>query len=164
MTASTDHPPGASPAGTSEGPLRVGIVYFALYYLGLALFMAVSPRAFYEAIGPFGGFNAHYIRDVASFEAALGVGLAIAVRRPSWRVPALALSTVQFALHSVNHLIDVGDAHPAWVGYFDFASLAASTLLLLWLLRLASRERSSARSPLAEARGTTPIESARIRP
>jgi hypothetical protein len=123
--------------------VTVGLIAFAAIQLGLALFMAVSPHTFYTAVGPFGAFNPHYIRDVASFYGAIGVGLAIAVSRNSWRVPVLALTTIQYALHSVNHLIDIGKAHPAWNGYFDFFSLAAATVLLAWLWRAAAREASS---------------------
>ena len=109
----------------------------AVYDLGLAVFMAVSPHSFFTNVGPFGARNDHYIRDTATFSAAIGVGLLIALRRPSWRVPMLAISAVQFALHSINHLLDIEEAHPAWNGYFDFFSLAAATILLVWLLRLA---------------------------
>ena len=120
--------------------MTVGIAAFAAIQLGLALLMAVSPHAFYTAVGPFGAFNGHYIRDVATFYAAIGVGLLVAIRRASWRVPVLALTTIQYALHSVNHLIDIGKAHPAWNGYFDFFSLAAATVLLAWLWRRAALE------------------------
>ena len=91
-------------------------------------------------IGPFGTFNAHYLRDVASFEGAIGIALVVSLRRPSWRAPVLALTTIQYALHSLNHLLDIGRAHPAWTGYFDFFSLAAATVVLAWLWRTASLE------------------------
>jgi hypothetical protein len=117
--------------------VEAGLVVFAAYHLGLAAWMAISPHSFFKAVGGFGTLNAHYIRDTATFEAALGVGLAIAVTRPSWRVPVLAVVAVQFGLHSINHLLDIGNAHPAWTGYFDFFSLAASSALLVWLLFLA---------------------------
>ena len=87
-------------------------------------------------MGPFGARNDHYIRDTATFSAAIGAGLLVSLRRPSWRVPMLAVSAVQFALHSVNHLVDIDKAHPAWTGYFDFFSLALTTVLLAWLLRV----------------------------
>jgi hypothetical protein len=116
-----------------------GLVAFAAYHLALAAFMAFGPHAFYRAIGPFGPYNGHYVRDTATFEAALGAGLAVAVFRPAWRVPVLGATTVQFALHSLNHLVDIGSAHPRWTGYFDFFSLLAATLLLTWLLALANR-------------------------
>jgi hypothetical protein len=114
-----------------------GIVLLAAYDLGLAVFMAASPHSFFAHVGPFGVRNDHYIRDTATFSAAIGVGLLIAVRRPTWRVPMLAISTVQFALHSINHLVDIERAHPAWNGYFDFFSLAVATIMLGWVLRVA---------------------------
>lgn len=146
----------AAPAQASEhrgpppGTLEVGIGLFAVLHIGLGLFMAVSPHGFYTAVGPFEAFNQHYIRDVSTFYAALGFGLAVAWRRPSWRVPALAMTTVQYALHSVNHLLDIGKAHPAWIGYFDFFSLAAATLLLAWLLRAAVAAQASPPHPTPE--------------
>jgi hypothetical protein len=60
----------------------------------------------------------------------------------------LAIATVQFALHSINHLVDIDTAHQAWKGYFDFFSLAASTFLiagLLWLALADARARSGER-------------------
>jgi hypothetical protein len=138
-----------SPAARADAPGAVvaGLVAFAAVQFALAIFMALAPHEFYDAIGPFGARNDHYVRDVATYNAALGAGLAIAVRRPSWRVPVLAITMVQFALHSVNHLLDIGDAHPAWVGYFDFFALAAAVLQLAWLLRMA------ARAPISTPRG-----------
>jgi hypothetical protein len=117
--------------------LTAGIALLAVYQLGLAVFMAVSPHSFFTSIGPFGTLNAHYIRDTATFSAALGVGLAVSLWRPSWRVPMLAVVAVQFGLHSINHLIDIGAAHPAWTGYFDFFSLLFSTFLIIGLLVIA---------------------------
>jgi hypothetical protein len=137
---------GQAPPGT----VAVGIGAFALLELVLAVFTAVAPHAFYTAIGPFGAFNAHYLRDVASFEGAIGLALAAAVRRPSWRVPVLALTTAQFTLHSVNHLIDIGRAHPRWAGYFDFFTLAAGAVVLAWLWRAASIDEANRARP-AEA-------------
>jgi hypothetical protein len=128
---------------TLPGPsvLTVGLYAFAAVQLGLGLFMAISPHGFYKAVGPFGAYNGHYVRDVSSFYCALGVGLLLAVRRVSWRVPVLALASIQYALHALNHLIDIGKAHPAWNGYFDFLSLAVAAALLAWLWRVAAREQ-----------------------
>jgi hypothetical protein len=117
--------------------LELGLGVFAVVYIAQALFMTISPHAFYSSIGGFDSYNPHYLRDVATFSGALGFGLAVSLRRPSWRVPVLAVSTVQYALHSVNHLFDIDIAHPHWSGYFDFFSLAVATLALAWLLRTA---------------------------
>jgi hypothetical protein len=130
------------------GALRVLLLAFAAVQLGEALFMAAAPHAFYEAVGPFGARNDHYVRDVASFYGALGVGCALAVRRPSWRVPVLAIMLVEYALHSANHLLDIDSAHPAWTGYLDFVALAATSVLLAWMLALArAQARSTAPNP-----------------
>ena len=134
-------PPSTARTGfsdSSDSPLLIGLAVFAALDIALALFMALAPHTFYTAIGPFGVSNAHYVRDVATFYAAVGLALAVAVRRPSWRVPVLAVSTLQSALHSINHLIDIAKAHPAWAGYLDFSSLLAATLALAWLWRLAA--------------------------
>jgi hypothetical protein len=120
--------------------LLAGLVAFALVQLFLALFMAVAPHAFFTAVGPYGTYNGHYIRDVSTFYGAIGVALLVAVRMPAWRGPVLAITTIQYALHSLNHLLDIAKAHPAWTGYFNFFSLAAATLALAWLWREAARE------------------------
>jgi hypothetical protein len=114
-----------------------GLIAFAVIELALTLFMAAAPHAFFTAVGPFGGSNDHYVRDVASYNAALTAGLLVAVRRPSWRVPVLAMTTIQFAAHSANHLLDIAGARPGWVGYLDFFALAFGTLQLAGLLWLA---------------------------
>jgi len=54
----------------------------------------------------------------------------------------LTLALVQYGLHSVNHLIDIGDSHPGWLGPANFVSLLLTTVLLGWML---TREREQAR-------------------
>ncbi|HTR88499.1 MAG TPA: hypothetical protein VMG62_00145 [Solirubrobacteraceae bacterium] len=71
---------------------------------------------------------------------AVGLALLAAIRRPSWRVPVLAVATLQYGLHSLNHLLDLAKAHPAWLGWFDLLTLAAATAMLAWLWRTADRE------------------------
>jgi hypothetical protein len=140
MAVAREHRPVAREherAALRADALTAGIALLALYSLGLALVMVVAPHAFFTSIGPFGRQNDHYIRDTATFSAAMGVGLALALRRPAWRVPVLAITVVQFTFHSINHLVDIDATHPAWKGYFDFFSLAASTFLVAGLLRLA---------------------------
>ena len=139
--------PQSTSTDAHSAALRAGLAFFALLHLGLAAFMTIGPHAFYEAVGPFGTLNAHYIRDVATFEAALGVGFAVAVRRPAWRVPVLAITAVQFGLHALNHLFDAGSAHPERTGWLDFASLLAATLALVWMARAAARTPSPSTSP-----------------
>ena len=145
MSAITPAAKSRAPAASAPRILEAGIALFAVVYLSQALVMVISPHSFYKSIGGFDSYNPHYLRDVASFAAALGVGLAVSLGRPAWRVPMLAVATVQYGLHTINHLVDIDIAHPKWTGYFDFFPLAASTLALAWLLRTAiARERAPA--------------------
>jgi hypothetical protein len=153
MNQPAQHP--FAPSEVSAATLRISLAIFAAIDLGLAVFMAVAPHAFYKTIGPFGASNPHYVRDVATFYFAVGIALALAVSRPSWRAPALAISAIQYAAHSLNHLIDIANAHPAWTGYFDFFSLLAGTVVLTWLWRVAaSADREPAVQPGARPHPT----------
>jgi hypothetical protein len=57
----------------------------------------------------------------------------------TWRVPVLALALLQYTLHSVNHLIDLGEADPDWLGPANLVSLAAGCALIGWMLWTAAR-------------------------
>src|SRR5258708_32293844 len=103
--------------------IRLGLALLAAYNLGLGLWMTISPRSFFTALGPFGPRNDHYIRDNATFSLALGGVLLAALRRRAWAAPLFAFSALQFGLHAVNHLNDIDAAHPHWIGLFDFATL-----------------------------------------
>jgi hypothetical protein len=119
--------------------VRVGLIAFAAYSFVIAALMILAPHTFFTDIGPFGVQNNHYLRDTASFELAFGVALLIAYKRVSWRTPILCCVTLQFALHSINHLVDIGAAHPYWLGPFDVGTLTLATLALAWLARESTR-------------------------
>ena len=119
--------------------VRAGILAFAVYHLVIGLLMVVTPHLFFTDVGPFGHQNNHYLRDTASYNFAFAAALAAAYRFPSWRLPVLFCVTVQFALHTINHLADIGEAHPYWLGPADFASLLVATLLLVRLTRVSAR-------------------------
>ena len=115
-------------AGDAAAPTHGSrLIVLAAYHLAWRCSWRSRRTPSSRAIGPFGTLNRHYLRDSRRYEAAvrrrLPGGDAV---RPSWRVPVLAMTTVQFALHTVNHLVDIGSAHPRWTGYFDFFSLLAA--------------------------------------
>jgi hypothetical protein len=112
--------------------VRVVFVGVAIYLIGIALVALVSPDTFFAKIGPFGARNDHYIRDGATFELALGIGAAIAVRRVHWRVPIVVILALQFLFHAINHLVDLGSANPEWLGPVDFIGLALGAGILGW--------------------------------
>ena len=121
--------------------MGVGLAAFALINILTGLFAAVDPKGFYDAVGPFGPYNDHYIRDAAAaMQGSLGVAMAIAESRRSWRVGVLGYATLHFLFHSINHLVDIGDADPESIGVLDFVMLAIGTLTLGGLLARAIRE------------------------
>jgi hypothetical protein len=115
--------------------MRTLLVVFAVIQLVTGALLWLAPGFFYDQIGPFGPRNDHYMADVATFYLALGATMLVAVRRPSWRVPVLAFALIQYALHALNHLIDIGESDPGWVGPADFVALTLGAVLLAWMLR-----------------------------
>jgi len=115
--------------------MRLLLIAFAAVQLITGLVLWITPGFFYDEIGPFGARNDHYMGDVATWYLALGGALLVTVRRESWRVPVLALALGQYVLHSVNHLVDIGEADPSWLGPADFVSLTLGAVLLAWMLR-----------------------------
>lgn len=77
-------------------------------------------------------------------QGSLGVAMAVAVFRRSWRVGVLGYAALQFAFHALNHLVDIGDADPQSVGVLDFVGLTIGALVLGWLLARAAREERRA--------------------
>jgi hypothetical protein len=117
------------------------LVVIGVTHVALFAWMAFAPGSFFDAIGDFGTRNDHYIRDAAMFPLAMGVGFLVAAVRRSWRVPVLAIATVWYLAHAVNHLIDINDSD---AGTFDFVSLLLSGLAFAALTYAATRDEVGA--------------------
>jgi hypothetical protein len=120
--------------------MRALLAAFAALQVITGALLWLTPGFFHEEIGPFGVRNDHYMGDLAAWYLALGAVAFLAIGRASWRVPVLTLSFIQYALHSLNHLIDVSEADPEWLGPADLASLVLTTILLGWMLRTEAME------------------------
>lgn len=120
--------------------MRQALVLLAGVQLLLGAFLAIAPETFEDTIAPYGGgADSHFLRDIATFYLAVGAALLLAIRRRSWRVPVLFVVALQYAVHTVNHLIDIGDTDPSWLGPFNFVSLLLLTVLTGWVLAGAAR-------------------------
>lgn len=97
--------------------------------LALGLFIGFAPGVFADTIGGFGTRNDHLARDISTFYLALGVGFAAAAARPAWRRPVLVVAIAQYGLHLINHIVDIADSDPGWVGPFDVGIIVVSLLL-----------------------------------
>ncbi|HEY6758866.1 MAG TPA: hypothetical protein VI318_05225 [Baekduia sp.] len=129
-----------SNAARASSVLRPGLLALAGLQFVTGAWMVVAPGAFYTVIADFGPRNEHDLRDMAAFYLSSAIVLAVAAQRPSWRAPALALVGLQFGFHALNHLADIANADPSWVGPFDLVTLAAATVLIGALYRTADRE------------------------
>ena len=119
--------------------MRALLVAFAAVQLVLGVLLWVAPGFFHDEIGPYGPRNDHYMGDLATWYLALGGVTLASLSRVSWRLPVLVLAFAQYALHSVNHLLDIGEADPSWLGPANFVSLVLATVLLAWMLQAERR-------------------------
>jgi len=126
-----------TPTRTRAGFVEVTLIVFGVYAVGLGLFMLFFPGAFFDTIGTFGTRNDHYIFDNATFEIPQGLLLLAAVRRVSWRVPALTFATVHWALHSVSHIVDPHHGAGDLIGWLEAGGLVATTVILAFALHAA---------------------------
>lgn len=126
----------------SESALRATLWAFAAANLVLGLLMLLAPGTFFEQVGSYGARNDHYIGDVGAFYVAAAFGLAMAARRPAWRVPVLAVGAVWIGVHALNHLFDIDQAESTARGVFDTAALALLAAGSAWLARESARERT----------------------
>jgi hypothetical protein len=129
-----------TPLRTRTRYVEVILVIFGVYSVVLGLFMFIAPGTFFDTLGSFGIRNDHYIFDNASFELPLGLMMLAALRRPSWRAPALAFATLHWALHALSHIIDPHHAAGETIGWLEAAGLVVTTVFLAIALRVSLAE------------------------
>lgn len=108
-------------------------------YVGLGAWAAVAPALFTTTFADFGPYNPHLIHDTAAVYLAFGIGLILAARYASWRVPILALAATWNGLHTVSHVVDINDAATRLMGVSEVIILGVTTLGFAWLARLSAR-------------------------
>jgi hypothetical protein len=128
----------------TESAMRVTLVLAGVANLALGLLALIAPGTFFDEIGRYAVENSHYVGDVGAFQAAAGLGLLLAVNRPSWRAPLLWVGVIWFGLHALNHLFDIDEARSDARGIFDTVALALVAALTAFLAREAERLRESA--------------------
>ncbi len=138
----------------SEGTMRLALVSIGLTQIAIGVWFAIDPDSFVETLADYGPADSHFLRDIATFQLGIGIALLAAVGRPAWRAPVLFAALAQSALHTVNHLIDIGETDPGWQGPFNFVSLLVLTIALAGLmLSAAAQQRGDARDSPRPSRG-----------
>ena len=123
----------------NESRLRAILLVLAVYHLLLGALMFFAPKAFYDTLGKFPPENLHYIKDTGTFYIALGVVFFVSARRRSWRTPVLVFAALEYAIHAINHLVDVSKASSDLLGWFDFFAISFIALILAALASFAWR-------------------------
>jgi peptidoglycan/LPS O-acetylase OafA/YrhL len=76
----------------------------------------VAPGAFYDLAAGYPPENHHFLRDLGSWNVALGAIALYGARRREWHVALLGFLAVQYILHTISHIVDVSDSDPSWQG------------------------------------------------
>jgi len=135
----------------TESRMRLALGVLGMTQIAIGAWLAIDPDSFVDAIAAFGPADHHFLRDVATFQAGIGIALLAAVGRPSWRAPVLFAALVQSALHTINHLFDIGGTDPGWHGPVDFVSLLLLTGAFAYLMQEAAAEPRQPRARPAPA-------------
>lgn len=140
----------ASRNGTLADPWTWIFLVSGLGNLANGLWMLADPAHWYTtlpaAVPDFGPLNEHFVRDIGSAFAMLGIALLWGAARHAVRLPVLVLVTLFNALHAVVHVWDtsrglVGPEH--W--RIDFPAVYLPTLFLV-ALTVALARRPEARA------------------
>jgi hypothetical protein len=140
----------------SERTMRVILAVIAAYHAATGVLALVDAHTFFEQIGRYGVENDHYIGDVGAFYLGFGIALLVAVQRPGWRVPLLALGALWYGFHALNHAFDVGEARSDARGVFDTVALAIGALVSAYLAWSASRLGRAREAAVSRERETVP--------
>ena len=134
----------AAATGRESRAVVAGLLALGAIQLLTGLLMLAAPGTFFDAVASFAPRNDHFIRDLGTFQAAYGATLLWSVRAAAWRLPLIGLGLVQFALHVVNHLVDIDATREEAHGVTNVVTLSAGLILLAWLARA---ERARTRRP-----------------
>src|SRR4051794_16999586 len=123
----------------TERAMQATLAVSGAWLVVTGLLALVAPDTFFDQIGHYGVENSHYVGDVGAFQLAAGLGLWVAVRYRSFRVPMLVVGAFWFGLHALNHLFDTGEARSEARGWLDTVLLALGGLGSAWLATVAAR-------------------------
>ena len=129
--------------------VRLVLLVVGISQLAVGVWAFVAPGSFYDVVATFPPQNDHFLKDVGSWNVALGLAAVIAARTPSWQRGMLGVLAIQYSLHAVSHAIDVGQATPESKGV---STLVLQVIGAVVLAALFARESRSGTSPSPPAR------------
>jgi hypothetical protein len=125
-------------------PWRWGLAIGGLLNLANAAWMLLDPAGWYAglpaAVPDTGPLNEHFVRDVGSAFAVMGVGMVWAGFRPALRAPLLALVSLFYVMHALVHVTDtLAGRLPAAHWAIDFPGVYAPAIVIVVITLLAAR-------------------------
>lgn len=139
------------PTGKRDGWASWLWVLAALNFAN-GIWMLADPKLWYTdlpaGVPDFGPYNEHFVRDLGAVFICFGVALLWSARRPQYRLPLVALTTLFYVLHAAGHVFDTArgfvDAHHWWL---DVPGVyAPAVLLVVMTVKLARRPADPARA------------------
>ena len=118
------------PVRTRADAVTILLVVVGVVQVATGVLAFFAPGAFYDLVAAYPPENHHFLKDLGSWQIALGAIALYGARRPDWRVPLLALLALQYALHTVSHVIDLHDPEAAWQGWFALITQGLGAVLL----------------------------------
>ncbi len=119
-----------------DSPIVTALISaFAAIELLTSLWMVAAPGSFFENIGPFGPYNAHYLRDVAAFQAGIGLALLASIWLRALRPGAVCALLAASALHAVNHIADLNAVANSNADLIDAVLVTLTAIVAAWLLK-----------------------------
>jgi hypothetical protein len=101
---------------------------------GAALWL--GPRWFFDNVGPFAPYNAHYLGDAGAFLLPVGVGLCFAAINPRRYMALLVLGLAVSVLHFLNHLYGSVSRGESWLQTFEVGVIALAMVVAVVLTRM----------------------------
>ena len=132
-------------AAQAPGPWTVALGLGALGNLANGAWMLADPVSWYRLVPGVvgsGPLNEHFVRDIGSTFAVLGLAMGWAALRPALRFPMLALVAAFYVLHALVHVLDtVRGLFPAGQWAIDAVPVYLPAVLLTVLAGAAWRSR-----------------------
>lgn len=120
---------------------QIGLIAAGALQLVTGVVAFLAPGAFYTAAAAYPPENHHFLRDIGTWNIGLGLVALLAQSRPSWHRPILAVVALQFALHTVSHVIDVGATDPESQSWLALVTFGLGTVVLAALALTAPSEK-----------------------
>lgn len=119
--------------------VRAVLIVSGLTQLIVGVWAIVAPESFYDAVATYPPYNDHFLKDVASWNVALGLAALHAARTPSWQRGMCGVLAVLYALHALSHGIDLDQGEPRSASVATLVSQIAGAVVFAALYVRESR-------------------------